>query len=329
MHEYWYQNLKATTGNLTCMSLQPDPLYVDGTSYSRWFADGTANDLSGKIAFTSSTSGTFVSNTGPFPNTAAVLNPGYVYNPAIVPGPNPVDIRERNITLAVWWKRECSQSPCPVEVVWRILFDFQTAQAPDCTSGAERLDLAAYGQIIWVNKPCVDIVRVEGSDSSYHVQNSVWMHVAVTVLNRGASSNDDFIMYINGVQYASASSNNAPTSMWAVLRKLYVGVNANFWMYDARFWYQAPLSATEVKRQMCHSGYYWEPNATVYGRCLACPAAKYSMLSGAASLSECQSCPAGLTTDWVAASNSSECVLVKLDASSQMNTRAYMPSGHA
>ncbi len=281
-------------------------LYADGTQYSRWFADGTHNDLSGKIAW-SRLAGSWTSNSGPFPNTSAVSSPrtsiDYFNGIAI----NPLDIRDRSITVTWWLQRACAtSSACATEAVGWVLWEWRQVVNSLCDPLSYAFQVSLYRNSISVARTC--LLLLNAADAKITAGNQ-WAHYAVTIVNRGGGTIDDYSVYYNGVLVGTASSNEAPAStLWNQIQIFGFGQSQAGMgsVYDARFWYGRALDLVAIRRQMCFDGYYWEADATTNGKCTACPAGKFSNVTGAAGATECAACASGFTS----ASGSSSCVLI-------------------
>ena len=284
----------------------PPGIYTDGTQYSRWFADGTANDLSGKISLTSTVSGVWSDNSGPFPNTASVLDPYYVYAPATLPSPSPIDLRDRSFTVSWWMKRACSSAvACAIDTSLRAAVVWEQVFPGEC-GDVQKFNMVFYFYMNSANfgRPCLNLVS--SSDDKVVVTNQ-WVHYAVTVDNKGSAAADNFTIYYNGAVLATDTANEAPSvSSWKQITRFSLGSSspATGSFYDFRFWYSLALDQANIKRQMCFNGYYWEADATANGKCVACPAGTFSGLAGAAGMSECLACSAGYTSK----AGSSSCV---------------------
>jgi hypothetical protein len=246
--------------------------------YSQWLVSQNASDAFGKIPLTVST-GTpaCTTNSGPFPSTWSCDNPAYVYAPFPLPNPNVLDIRTRSMTWSMWVNRKNNN----VDNIQNVLLQWYS------DNSCNKLMVSIYNNVLTWGKACAT-----GSDYSMSTKD-VWVHLAGALVNKEGAANEDYILYANGNQVAMTSG-AGPQPSWPEFLKFEIGgqsVVPQVRLFDARFWYQRALTVTQIRRQMCYNGNYWNSSA-----CQACPTSTTSTASGAAYSSEC-TCAAGSYRD--------------------------------
>jgi hypothetical protein len=149
--------------------------------------------------------------------------------------------------------------------------------------GCNKISPYFYNNVMYWSQSC-------NSGSQYAASaKNVWVHWSGTLVNNDGTSNDNYIVYMNGNQVASTVF-PGPQPTWPEMSIFELGkqgLTPDARVFDVRFWYQKALTLSQVRRQMCYSGYYWSS-----GSCVACPSGTTSSASGAAYASEC-SCAAG------------------------------------